>query len=162
MRLSLPADGTAMYVGFASLGGPVFATPSGTLLTTLRFHALAPTSLSPITLLASAGSPAGTSVVFDSTVPNLSVTGTLTGAGVQIIPAPASCAALALPGAGGPSAEAKCPLSRTIAQHLQIYRIVDVGPLSALHARRHLVARLPPRPGIFAAVSDCSVTHNEH
>ncbi len=87
---AIPQDGSAMYVANAMFGSPALATPAGTLLTTLRFTALAPTGLTPLNLLASAGNPVGQTIMFDGTIPNTSVTGTLTGGAVQIVPAPAS------------------------------------------------------------------------
>lgn len=96
---TLPGDGTAMYVALATFGSPAQATPAGSLLTTLRFTALAATGLTSISPTPTGGSPVGLTVVFDGTTPNTSVTGTLTGAGVQIVPAPSSLAALLTIGA---------------------------------------------------------------
>jgi hypothetical protein len=84
-------DGDAMWIGLAPLGqaNAVPATPGGTLLTTFMFQALAPTApLTLINLVPSGGNPLGTTIVFDGTVPNTDVTGTLTGAMVQILPIP--------------------------------------------------------------------------
>jgi len=97
----VPQDGNAMYVGLASFGSPAIATPAGTLLTTLRFTALAPTVLTPVDLLSSGGAPVGFTTVFDPVTPNTSITGTLTGAGVHIIPAPAAGLPLLLLGVVG-------------------------------------------------------------
>lgn len=97
-ELSLPQDGNAIYVGLATFGSPVLATPAGTLLTTLRFTAMAITPLTPISILTSAGSPSGATTVFDGAVPNLPVTGTLTGANVTIIPTPATLLGLGVAG----------------------------------------------------------------
>lgn len=87
-----------MYVGLATFGSPVMATPAGTLLTTLRFTALAPVASSPVSLLISDGNPVGYSTVFDGAQPNTPVTGTLAGAGVQIVPCPGVAVPLALAG----------------------------------------------------------------
>ncbi|HYE60559.1 MAG TPA: hypothetical protein VD997_01065 [Phycisphaerales bacterium] len=84
----LPQDGNALYLAYAGLGTPVQATPAGVLLTTFRFQTLSPVSFTPVSLLTSGGSPVGFSTVFDGTVPNLDVTGALSGGGVQIVPAP--------------------------------------------------------------------------
>jgi len=93
---SLPQDGNAMYVAYSRFGNPAMATSSGTLLTTLRFLALAPTPLTPVSPQVSGGTPLGFTIVFDSGSPNTSVTGTLSGAGVEIVPAPWSLAPAAL------------------------------------------------------------------
>jgi hypothetical protein len=95
---SVPQDGNAMYVGFANFGNPVLATPAGTLLTTLRFTALSQVGFTPVDIAVSGGSPNGFTRVFDSAVPNLNVTGTLSGAGVEVVPAPATGVVLSLIG----------------------------------------------------------------
>lgn len=85
------SDGDGMWIGLAPLGAPVIATPAGSLLTTLRFAALAATPSTFIQMPAQAGSPVGSTIVFDGSVPNLPVTGTLTGTQVSIvIPVPPS------------------------------------------------------------------------
>jgi len=83
-----PMDGDAFYVALANFGAPIAATPSGALLTTLRFEALAQTIATRVEVLASGGSPSGRTAVYDATVPNHDITGTLSGASVSIIPAP--------------------------------------------------------------------------
>lgn len=93
-----PQNGVGMYQAFAPLGNPVAATPSGTLLTTLRFLALAPTPATPVDILPSAGSPVGHTIVFDGTTPNTNVTGVLMGTSITIIPAPGGIIALVLGG----------------------------------------------------------------
>lgn len=97
---SLPQDGNALYLGFAGLGSPVTATPAGVLLTTLRFEALAPVAFTPVDLLVSGGNPVGFTTVFDGTVPNLNVTGSLAGGGVQIVPGPGALGVLGVGLAG--------------------------------------------------------------
>jgi len=82
----LPQDGNALYLGFAGLGAPVTATSAGVLLTTLRFQALSAVAFTPVDLMVSGGSPVGFTTVFDAVVPNLSITGALSGGGVQIVP----------------------------------------------------------------------------
>ncbi len=82
------SDGDAMWLGYAPLGNPVAATSSGTLLTTLRFQALSISGFTPVGIAPTAGNPPGSTVVFDGAVPGLSVTGSLTGATIQIIPVP--------------------------------------------------------------------------
>ncbi len=81
-----PQDGDGIYVAFAPLGNRAAATPAGALLTTLRFEALATVPATTVTILEEAGSPPGETIVFDGTVRNLDVTGTLTGALVEIVP----------------------------------------------------------------------------
>lgn len=83
-----PADGDGLFIGLASLGSPILATPSGTLLTTFQFEALAETPATPLDLLPQAGSPLRSTIVFDGAVPNTDVTGALAGDTVRIVPAP--------------------------------------------------------------------------
>jgi len=85
---SPPQDGNGLYVAFANFGMPVAATPAGTLLTTLQFQALAETLATPVSIIRSGGNPVGNTTVFDGTIPNFDVTGTLTGSTVTIVPAP--------------------------------------------------------------------------
>jgi hypothetical protein len=81
-----PKDGLGLYQALAPLGNPVAATPSGTLLTTLLFEALSPTSKTWIEIVPSAGDPEGHTIIFDGTTPNTDVTGVLTDASVTILP----------------------------------------------------------------------------
>ena len=83
-EVSPPQDGDGLYLAFAPLGNPVPATPAGILLTTLQFLALANTPQTPVDILEWGGNPEGETIVFDGTVPNLDVTGTLTGGVVEI------------------------------------------------------------------------------
>ncbi len=83
-EVSPPQDGDGLYLAFAPLGNPVAATPEGVLLTTFQFLALADTTQAPVDILESGGDPEGETIVFDGTVPNLDVTGTLTGGVVEI------------------------------------------------------------------------------
>ena len=85
-----PLDGNGLYQGLANFGAPVTANPSGVLLTTLRFTALAETVQTPVDFLVSAGSPVGFTRVYDGLVPNLDITGALHGATITITPEPAS------------------------------------------------------------------------
>ncbi len=84
-----PQDGVGLYVAFAQLGSPAAATPQGTLITTFLFQPVAPTPGTPVDFIETAGSPPTDTVVFDGTVPNLDVTGELTGAIVRIVCCPA-------------------------------------------------------------------------
>jgi uncharacterized protein (TIGR03382 family) len=90
-----PTDGNAMLIGLGPLGSSIVVPQQGVLLTTLLFDALAPASGTPLTILPSAGSPVGTTVVYGDTGPNVSVTGTTTGTSITIIPAPCSAVLLA-------------------------------------------------------------------
>lgn len=81
-----PQDGDGLYVAFAPLGSDVQATPAGALLVTFQFEALAPARATPVGFLDSAGDPPADTIVFDGTIKNLDVTGTLTGAVVEILP----------------------------------------------------------------------------
>jgi len=85
---SPPADGSGIIQVIGQLSGPeISATPSGTLLTTIRFNAVAQTPLTLVSILNFAGSPPAPTQVFDG--PN-DVTGTLGSAAVTIVPEPAS------------------------------------------------------------------------
>jgi hypothetical protein len=86
-----PQDGDGIYIAFANFGDPIPATVAGTLLTTLQFTALAPTVLTPITIQPTGGHPQGRTEVFDATIPNTDVTGSLRSADVTIL----------MPGPGG-------------------------------------------------------------
>jgi hypothetical protein len=97
-ELSPPADGNAILIGLGPLGSSIVAPPSGVLLTTIVFTALAPVQGSPINILPSAGSPVGTTVVYGDSGPNVNDTGATTGTAVTVIPAPTAAAVLA---AGG-------------------------------------------------------------
>jgi hypothetical protein len=79
-----PADGDGIYIALAFGGQPVAATPTGTLLTTFQFKALQVTTGTPVGIPGSSANPLGTTVVWDGTIPNFPVTGTLTGATVVI------------------------------------------------------------------------------
>jgi hypothetical protein len=91
-------DGNAMWIYFAMPASPVTATPAGTLLMGFHFTALAPTA--PATLIdiaATAGSPTGQTIIYDSVVPNTSITGTLAGTTMQVlVPGPTAISVLAL------------------------------------------------------------------
>jgi hypothetical protein len=80
-----PQDGDGLYTALAPLGVPIPATPDGTLVTTFRFRALAVTESMILDILESAGSPTGYTSVYDGTVPNMDVTGTLGSAEVTIV-----------------------------------------------------------------------------
>jgi hypothetical protein len=91
-----PADGNGLLVSFGVIGSPANATPTGVLLSTLQFTALTQTPMTAVGLIRSAGSPPVTTMIVDGIVPNLDVTGTLSGATVQIIPSPGSAGAISL------------------------------------------------------------------
>ncbi|MHC5006544.1 MAG: EF-hand domain-containing protein [Planctomycetota bacterium] len=74
-----PQDGDGMYIALAYGGVPVEAPPQGTLLTTFQFEAMAETSGTLVDVVASLSNPPGTTVIWDGTIPNYPVTGTLTG-----------------------------------------------------------------------------------
>ncbi len=80
-----PQDGDGLYVAFAPLGNPVAATPAGILLTTFQFLALDRTLQTTVEILELGGDPEGRTIVFDGTVPNFDVTGTLTGGVVEVV-----------------------------------------------------------------------------
>lgn len=84
---SPPQDGDGFYIAFASLGSPVPATPAGTLVSTFEFWALADTPVTTVEMLPSLTTEI--TKVYDGTVPNLNVTGTLGSADINIIPEPA-------------------------------------------------------------------------
>lgn len=80
-----PQDGDGYYNALANFGSSVAATPSGTLLTTFLFRALAETPSTQVLIEETAGSPESRTVVFDGTIPNTDVTGTLGSATVTIV-----------------------------------------------------------------------------
>jgi len=90
-------DGDALFIGLAPFSGPVNASPAGTLLTTFQFLALAPTPATPVSIPTVGGIPTTSTIVFDGEVPNLDVTGTLSGATITIlVPGPSVLAVLGL------------------------------------------------------------------
>lgn len=90
-------DGDALWIGLAPFSGPVNASPSGTLLSTFQFLALAPTPATPVTIPALGGTPTTSTIVYDGEIPNLDVTGTLSGATITIlVPTPGVLAVLGL------------------------------------------------------------------
>ena len=95
-ELAVPTDGNAMFVGLGPLGSSIVALPNGSLMSTLLFTAVAPSPGTPISILSSAGSPVGTTVVYGDAGPNVNVTGSLTGTSVRIVPAPAGALLLAV------------------------------------------------------------------
>jgi hypothetical protein len=91
-----PQDGDGLYLAYAFGGQPVAATPTGTLLTTFRFQTLVLTAETDVRVLPHAGSPVGSTVVYDGTTPGLYVTGSLGSAAVTIVPEPTTFIALAV------------------------------------------------------------------
>lgn len=81
-----PTDGDALYTALAPLGDPIDALPGGTLITTFVFEAVAETPNATIDLLPSLDGEE--TVVFDGMIPNLDVTGSLTGTSITVIPGP--------------------------------------------------------------------------
>ncbi|MBI2842576.1 MAG: hypothetical protein HYX78_04175 [Armatimonadetes bacterium] len=78
-------DGEMMYSAWAQLGVAAKATPSGLLVTTLRFLAKDPVSRTYITIPLTFGTQAKTRV-FDGATPNLNVTGSLGTATIMVVP----------------------------------------------------------------------------
>jgi len=72
-------DGDAMFIGLVTLGQDFAPSPDGTRIATLRFDGCGPVSI-PATLLCGEGEQESVTVVWDGVIPNLPVTGTLTGA----------------------------------------------------------------------------------
>lgn len=83
-----PTDGDAILIGLGPFGSSITVPAGGLRLSTLRFTALSESAFSPIDVLASAGSPVGTTAVFGAGGPNIDVTGMLVGSGMQIVPSP--------------------------------------------------------------------------
>lgn len=71
-----PADGDGLVVCLGNLGTRAVATPDGALLHTFTFEAIAPSAATVIGIAATGGS-GGETVVFDGTIPGLTVTGAL-------------------------------------------------------------------------------------
>jgi hypothetical protein len=74
-----PQDGNGMFIVMASLGHPIAATPEGALLATFQFEALQETSGTLVDVVPTFDDPPDESIVYDGTVPNWPVTGSLTG-----------------------------------------------------------------------------------
>lgn len=81
-----PTDGDGYYRAWAQLGAPLTITPSGTLLTTFRFRALAVMEGSPVTIAVSGGSPTLFTRVLGSAEAGTIVTGTLGSSSILIRP----------------------------------------------------------------------------
>lgn len=86
---AIPQDGDGFYLALSF--SPIAASPSGTLITTLNFNALAPTAATSVDIL-STGGLGGQTIVASGSVPGLNVTGTLTGGVVTIVPGPGGVA----------------------------------------------------------------------
>ena len=94
-----PQDGDGYYRAWANLGEPLEVTPTGVLLTTFQFTALALTPGTPVDIMDLAGAPALETTVWGGPGANTNVTGTLGEAWVEIvIPEPATLILLALVG----------------------------------------------------------------
>jgi hypothetical protein len=100
---SSTTDGDAMWIYFAPPGNPLATSASGTLMMRFNFTALSMTT--PDTLIdieTSAGSPPGQTIIYDGTIPNTNITGSLSGVAIQVVPGPGGLAmflgALALAG----------------------------------------------------------------
>ncbi len=93
------ADGDVMYTAWANFGGSAAATPQGLLCVEFEFTALAPVESTTVYIDTAFGSSAETKV-FDGTVPNHDIKGTLGTAQVTVVPEPASLSALMLGVAG--------------------------------------------------------------
>ncbi len=71
-------DGNAMYIALAWGGDPIIATQSGTLLTTFTFTVLSDGETF-VDVPAATADPLGVTVIWSGEIPNLPVTGMLTG-----------------------------------------------------------------------------------
>jgi hypothetical protein len=75
---AIPQDGNGFYLALALLGTPIVATPDGVLITMFQFLAMSDeVPPAPIEILESGGDPPAETIVFDGTIPNFDVTGTL-------------------------------------------------------------------------------------
>jgi hypothetical protein len=95
-----PQDGGGYYLAWANLGSPVPATSSGTLLTTFEFEALAEITETEVVILDSVG-PQCNTVVWDGTIPNTDVTGTLGSVAVTILGGQPTCVCGDIDGSAG-------------------------------------------------------------
>jgi len=75
-----PQDGDGTYLALAQLGSTTFAGSRGTLLTTLRFEALAPGRISVVEPIAAGGQ----TKVISGVVPGLILTGSLLGCVIEV------------------------------------------------------------------------------
>lgn len=84
----IPQDGDAVYVVFAELGNPVQVDLEGAFITTFLFQTLEPSPAAAVVIPVSDGVPPTLSVVYDGFIPNLHITGDLTGAQVPVFEHP--------------------------------------------------------------------------
>ena len=91
-------DGDAFYVAYAQGGVPAWATPSGLLVTTMQFTALAEAPETVLSIPEQAGDYTET-VIYDGQIPGLDVHGLLGTASITIVPEPTGLVLLALGGA---------------------------------------------------------------
>ena len=85
----LPAnDGDALYRAFRNFSAPAIATPTGLLVTSFQFTALAMTPSTTVSIPAMRGNFTRSYVV-DGYVAGLEITGTLGSATVTVVPEPA-------------------------------------------------------------------------
>lgn len=82
-------DGDALWNGFSQPGVPVQATPTGTFLTNFVFNANNITLPTTFINIPATGGNGGFTAVYGGGAPGQDVTGTLTGATVQVLPVPA-------------------------------------------------------------------------
>lgn len=80
----IPQDGDLFYLALGQLGNPIDATPAGTLITTFQFEAVSSGPDSLIIIQPQGGSPPVETVVYDGTVPNTDVTGTLGSESISV------------------------------------------------------------------------------
>lgn len=89
-----PTDGDAILIGLGPFGSSITVPSGGLRLARLSFTALLGTNATPISVLPSAGSPTGTTVVYGAGGPNIDVTGSLSGTSVRIVPGPSTLGGL--------------------------------------------------------------------
>ena len=85
---SPPGDGDGFYSAWAPLGTPIEVSPTGVLLTTFEFTALAESEAAGVAIVAAGGAPVLETTVWGGTDANTDVTGMLGDAVVRIIPEP--------------------------------------------------------------------------
>lgn len=80
-------DGDVLYTGMGYLGEPIAIAPQGALCVEFIFTALAPVDMTSISIMPALGTWGRTSV-YDGSIPNLDIKGSIGAASVSVVPVP--------------------------------------------------------------------------
>lgn len=86
-------DGDVLYTGMGWLGEPIAIAPQGDLCVEFIFTALAPVATTSVSIVPTMGNW-GRTCVYDGTVPNMDVKGTIGSIDITVVPEPSSLIAL--------------------------------------------------------------------